>query len=265
MTDKTANWLDLSAHGLKLSLVQFPSGERRAILAGMAPQSPDYAWALENGFERPANKERPFLILRGDSVPTARLMARFKQAVVRKMPVSEILQVVSAPQVERARQPVRESVIRDTTFLGLNHLGQSVYTCATGRFLRADDKSDAVPEGSVDSPSLFLRAATGNDLALCADGLVRRMARGEVLRSEDIRSFGATVHGLAQPMTQFDSRLRSVQEAIEAAVQRQVERSHGDPESVFREAVSLLERQPPFIYRSTDSMILQQYSTGVVA
>ncbi|TET01646.1 strawberry notch C-terminal domain-containing protein [Burkholderia cepacia] len=263
MTEKTANWIDLSAHGLKLSLVQFPSGERRAILAGVVPQSSDYTWALENGFERPANKERPFLILRGDAVPTSRLMARFKQAVVRKMPVGEILQVVSAPKAERVRQPVRESQVKDTTFLGLNHLGQSVFTCATGRFLRADDKSEAVTEGSIDSPALFLRATSGNDLALCADGLVRRMTRGEVLRSEDIRSFGATVHDLAQPMTQFDSRLRGVQEAIEAAVQRQVERSHGDPEAVFREAVSLLERQPPFIFRSTDSMILQQYSTPI--
>lgn len=253
-------WIDLSGHGLKLTLVPFTDGENRAVLQGIARGSEDWEWAVKNGFNQSNNPDRHWLIMSGHSIPVDKLLGRFPKGKRIETTLKAALQ--PAKTLLQNEQEIAAQ-FKATRFLGLNALGQRVYECPAGRFIRTADDEPAVSEDSASNPANFLRGNTPEQLALCAEGLVQRMLAGDVLRSDDLRIFAATVYGEAEPLPAQDQRLRQVQEAVEAATQREVEKMGGAVEQTFRSATRLLERQPPFVFRTSASMTLQQYSTPI--
>jgi excinuclease UvrABC nuclease subunit len=59
-----------------------------------------------------------------------------------------------------------------------------------------------------------------------------------------------------------NTRLRQAQEAIEAAMQRQLTRAADTPtDEAFSYAVALTDKQPVFSFRTSTSVENQQYST----
>lgn len=261
MAEQLVTWLDLSPHGLHLGALRFPDGKLRVILVGlkqqMTPESDDWKWALGQGFQ-PSISGR-FLYREGSEMHPPRFLAQFPKAKVVQMARSQIIRVVPAKGQDPAA--VGDAEVRAAIPLGFNYLGQMVYEGATGRFIR--DSDGARHENDLNAPPAFLRGASPDALALCADGLVETMVRGTVMRSTDLRRFASIVlDGTRDPVDEHDPRLRGVQEAVEAAMQRRLEREVSGPdEDAFKFAVQLIERQPPFVFRTGSSIELQQYST----
>ncbi len=255
---KMAKWIDLSSYGLKLSAMRFPDGRVRIIFNGTEPGGSDWNWALSaQGFS--ASRSNTFLFRDGGKLDFAPFLKRFPKAVIESWPIGKIMHIVSPDNIKSKRVEVEA---RSRDILGVNHLGQTVYEGATGRFIKAEEGGSSLSETESKNPALFLRVANDADLALCADGFIERMVRGEVMYADDMRRFGGVVFGEPKSLESNDARLRQVQEAIEAAMQRRLEREVTEPNAAaFEMAVMLSERQPNFIYRTSTSVAKQQYST----
>lgn len=266
------DWLDLSPYGATLAALRFPDGKLRIVISGFADGGGDWNWLCDNLNFRPT-VSRSMLVRDGARIELKRLAEKFPKARRVKLPPNKIIRIATATpaaaaRVEQSSQSPSDDGAKDVELrtaipLGLNHLGQQVFEGAAGRFVRQDGRAAALGEGEINSPAVFLRASTNEDLAFCADGFVEQMLRGTVMRADDLRRFAHTIYengtGLVAPV---DSRLRRVQEAVEKAMQRRLQREITAPDSdAFNLAVSLLERQPNFIYRTGSSMDLQQYST----
>lgn len=257
---KLISWLDLSEHGAQLAAFRFPDGKIRIVLAGLREGGSDWNWAVDTQQFIPTNS-RTALFRQGSKIDLAPFLRHFPRAKRVDLPPNKIVRVVTPSNAPTAR-PL-DVDLRAARPLGLNHLGQSVFEGAAGRFIRSQGTgAPAQTENEINSPAVFLRAASEADLALCADGLVEMIVQGSVLRAEDLRRFAGVIFGLPGEMTVADHRLRRVQEAIEAALQRRLQKDVAVPDrNAYDLAVRLLERQPPFIYRTSSSIENQQYST----
>lgn len=255
MTD-AVDWIELSEYGAKLSVLRFPDARTRVVLTGIKEGSDHWRWAESCGYR--ASPNRLALFTDDTRVNFTKFMAQFPLAKRVRLPRNHIVRIVS-PSGQRAAKA--EVELKSARTLGLNHLGQSVYESAAGRYVQPAEGNRPISEREA-HPSVFIRGNSIEDLALCADGFVEEMVRGETMRADDLRRFAGVVYGLPGAMPVGDVRLRSVQEAIEAAMQRRLEKaaSIADHEA-FRWAVALTERQPPFIYRTSSSVENQQYST----
>lgn len=260
--EKTVKWVDLSAYGdgavIKV-LPDAPGQQGMLVLLGIDPESAE-GRAVATGLGFRAVKGRPAMLRMGSTLPSA-ILKLLPKARVRDMRVSEI--VYSSRVANESNTKDLDVLLRTATFLGLNHVGHEVYAGANGRFMRMEGGVHDERQGG--AGSLYLRAGNNEELALCADGFVEQMMRGKVMRSDDLRTFAATVHSLAtRQMDVEDLRLRQTQEAIEAAIgRRQAREFPVVTEDGFRLAVKLLEHQPPFAFRTSESVMLQQYSTPV--
>lgn len=250
------DWIDLSEYGAKLSVLRFPDARTRVVLTGIKDGSEHWRWAESCGYR--ASPNRLALFTEDTRVNFTKFMAQFPLAKRVRLPRNHIVRIV-APGSQRAVKT--EVELKSARALGLNHLGQGVYEGVAGRYVQPTEGSRPISEREA-HPAVFIRGNSNEDLALCADGFVEEMVRGETMRADDLRRFAGVVFGLPGAMPLGDARLRSAQEAIEAAMQRRLEKaaSLADHEA-FRWAVVLTERQPPFIYRTSTSVENQQYST----
>lgn len=255
---KQVNWIDLSAYNARLIPMRFPDGRIRIILQGLQQGGQDWNWAIAAlGFS--TARSGTFLYREGGKIDLGPFGKRFPKAKSINKPINEIMQFSTAPGATTKKIEVDA---RSKNILGMNHLGQMVCEGATGRYIQTDGGTIALSESESKNPALFLRAVTDSDLALCADGFVERMVRGEMMHSEDLRRFGSVVFGEEKPLPASDLRLRQVQEAVEAGMQRRLEKEMIGPSAeAFELAVMLTERQPNFIYRTSSSVANQQYST----
>lgn len=269
MAEQTLDWIDLSAHGAQMAALRFPDGKIRIVLSGLRDGGADWNWAVEKQGFTPS-RNRIALFREGGKVEFKPFLDHFKNARQVKMPRSKILRVVSvpAPQVAGASPTAptpnaADLEARTAIPIGINHLGQQVFEGGAGRFIRNAQGGETITESEMNTPAVFLRAPTAADLAQCADGLVESMVRGTVLRADDLKRFASIIlDGKTSLMDVADVRLRRVQEAVEAAMQRRLERDSVAPDrAAFDLAVAMIERQPPLIYRTSSSIELQQYST----
>lgn len=254
---KLVDWIDLSAYNARLNALKFPDGRIRVVLQGLEPGSGDWNWVMSTlGFS--ASKSNTFLFREGSTIQLGLFAQRFPRAKRVKLPPNRITQLVTLDNRKSKRVDIDA---RAADVLGLNYRGQTVCAGVGGRYIQ-DGASQYLSESESRNPALFLRAVTDADLALCADGFVERMVRGEMMYSEDMVRFAGIVYGEDKPMEAHDARLRGVQEAIEAAMQRRLERDVSEPDpTAFGMAVALMERQPTFVFRTSSSIENQQYST----
>jgi len=247
------NWLDLSGHGAKLSLFQLPDKSVNLILSGVSEHSQEWNEVLKLGFE--PSKSRRNLIRAGTDIQTSALRALFPKNKIVATPVDEVWLRIKG-QAQDARNE-----LQDTQELGWNYRGQTVFSGASGRFIRLDDGS-VFNEKNGDEPALYLRAISATDIARSADGFVLRMLAGQVMDTGDLRHFAQIIYADDTLPAPTDPRLRTVQEAIEGSAQRHLSSNfRRADESAYLAAVQLLEHQPTFAFRTSNSVENQQYST----
>ncbi len=260
-------WLDLSAHNVKLRLFQLTDKTVNLVLTGVVPNSPEWSAVQALGFE--PSRSGKTLIRAGTDIQTGALRRIFPSNAVRDTPVSEVWIRVTGQTPDAPQQA------QDRSIVGRNVTGNVVRTDSDGaRYVTFSDgqvsrERDIEPDAmagndfpSATLASMFLRAPTPQALALCADAFVGEMLAGRNMDSGDLRHFGGIVFGESRSLEISDARLRIVQEAVEAAMQRCLSTRHKSvDETAFKLAVALAEHQPTFAYRTSTSIENQQYST----
>lgn len=255
MADKKARWLDLNKPGCGLYAHQLPSsGQTHLVVTGVEIGSKEFQSLFKIGFRRSVSGRT--LVRAGGKFRKSEFLDAFPGSFEREFEVSKILLLSS----EHSEQKADLSGARP---LGVNYLGHEVFEGADGRFTRTQEgtMSERAP-GSLDA--MFLKATSEDNLRLCADGFVRAMEGGRVMRADDLRAFAASIFGNAGSKIESDDpRLRGVQEAVESSIFRKVAESGGRQASrdAFMYARKLYEHQPGMVYRTSESMINQQYST----
>lgn len=255
--NKVMQWLRLGCRNSVLLKIEMPDGSFAVGINGLTPSDSEWQKLVSiNGFQPSASGR---LLMRHKPVSLSEMRQVFPFCSVdAKYPVERVY-VRRNHVVDRAILPDTQASI----LIGKNYLGNNVYTTATGtRFIVGEGK-DPISEESISIAPYFLRMKNKDDIDFCADGFVLRLADGENLRPIDIRKFCATIYG-EESVEETDSRLRGVQEAIEAAIFRNIYRefvTHGDIKKSFKWACGLTDRQPVMEFRTSESIALQQYST----
>ncbi|SEI14541.1 strawberry notch C-terminal domain-containing protein [Paraburkholderia hospita] len=267
-TPASMKWLDLSAHGVKLRLFQLNDKTVNLVLTGVIPASTEWTAVQALGFE-PSRSGRT-LIRNGTDIQTGALRKIFPSNVIRDLPLSEVWIRVTGQAAETSEQQQQDRAV-----IGRNPLGHVVrrdddgtryVTFADGTVSRERDLQAGAMEGddaaSAALAASYLRATSPQALALCADAFVDEMLAGKNMDSSDLRHFGGLIYGEARSLEISDKRLRTVQEAVEAAMHRCLFDRHQQANAeAFTLAVALAERQPTFAYRTSTSVENQQYST----
>ena len=252
-----SQWIDLSAHDARLVVYTAPGAATRLALKGVMPKS-SQAKALETIGFKLGNDGKTFL-REGTKIGMGEIAPIFPRARVRDMDPAQIVIKTAAPLIEEGSPPP----VSDPVFLGLNHLGQEVYAGHDGRFLRIKDEQDrTVRETDGAQGALFLRPATQEDVAQCADGFVQYMLQGNHATAETIKQVAAVWYDQKESVPNHSPLLRTVQEAIESAIGRAISERYSvaTPEA-YADAVRVYELQPPMVFRSSTSVANQQYST----
>lgn len=254
-------WIDTGTPA-KIKLAKLPDGNWSLVIVGVEPRSNAWRASFAAGFS-PSSSGRT-LVRQKASFTRNEMQAIFPNLTVVSVPKETTFLYSIASGAEQASRMDISSALP----LGLNYLGQEVFQGVSERFIRIQDggqspaSSRSVTESSTGVPAAFLYGKSPSDLALCADGFVLRMDH-EMLRPMDIRKFGGIVHGHQSMLDPSDTRLRSIQEAIEAAMVRHFASyaKDGATESAYQLATKIVNHQPEFIFRSSSSVINQQFST----
>lgn len=162
------------------------------------------------------------------------------------------------------------SEVRKNEFIGMNDQGCEVYETAGSRYvIDRDGKQINESSVAVENPSFFLRMnGKDDDFAAIADGFTKRMALGTAMRPLDLRKLLNTVRGQAGACTEDDPQLRTLQEAVEASMQRRVHNEFksqfntgGVDKDSFNFSLKLMLNAPTAIFRTGSSVVNAQYST----
>ncbi|OIR05991.1 hypothetical protein GALL_117880 [mine drainage metagenome] len=254
---KMMQWVRLNKGNAVMLKIEMPDASFVIGVDGLRPADPEWQKLVSILNFRPSASGR--LLLRAGVVVLREIREVFPNVKVdENYPVDQIF-VMRSKVVNRAVIPDTQASI----LIGKNYLGQDVFVTATGARYIAGKDGTPVSEESISVAPAFLRAKAEGDIDLCADGFVLRML-GENLRPEDLRKFCAIIHGEDEPVEETDGRLREVQEAVEAAILRNILREfaeHGDIKRSYARASMLLGHQPTFAFRTSQSIALQQYST----
>lgn len=222
---------------------------------------------LQLGFFHPHRTKGRALVRRDAKFSLGEIRQVFPGAAAVLMPAVDAMHI--APPRTVAFQPATPQLQEKLDGLsirplGRNGLGERVYEGDEGRFVVGGDGKAEVEQAGQDEPR-YLRSADAVSLAGCADGFVAEMAAGRVMRADDLRAFASDVTGISMPDLSGSSRMREVQEAVEAAMVRFIHKfaaAQGRSEAeVFAMSSQLLERQPSFAARTSSSVALQQYSS----
>lgn len=220
----TRPWPDLSHYGLYFGFVTMPNGEKRLVMVDETNTWSSLARSM--GFQQ--SRWVGLWVkssLKFDIPSFATIFPRGKKVSltteqIGKMISERILsrQAYRLSQIGRPKNrswhPTRPAAkkpeaivtepdsgvpadiaVRQTLYLGLNHLGQDVYESGDGkRFIKVHDQVAANEQDDTSSP-LFLRSASNDDLVLCASGLVAEIVSGKTLHSEDFARYLHAVFG----------------------------------------------------------------------
>lgn len=270
--NKLVKWIqlnDASDPELRLVRVAFPSGTKRLVLVGAkkVDDNPELQQKLQAiGFY----KSRSGFMVRDDlAFSLSQIQRAFPKAVPAQMPVNDVIRIMPAAQAAAGPAAVPDEAVAANNAimaaipLGLNHLGQTVYSGEDGRFI-ADLKNHIIREADVRSPAAFLYARSPDDMALCADGFVREIVNGKVCRFDDLKRFASIVTEYPEAEIIHTPLLRQVQESMEAALVRHLRRNSRDlGRAAYNLAIRMEEGQPPLGARTSDSLTLQQFSTAL--
>lgn len=151
-------------------------------------------------------------------------------------------------QPEPERTVTADVAIRQTVFLGVNHLGHRVYEAGDGlRFTRSQEDvrdSEAEPNGG----PAFLRASSEGDLHLCALGMVTQMQEGSTLHSEDFARYVGAIFGEAS----IDDKevVNRFQRVVDDAMLEIAARQGGTDVNAYELALKLHENRPRYWRKS---------------
>lgn len=263
-----AVWIDLTAYGGRLQLMQVPSRGRYLVVT-LGAEHQDlrrlgFSWWPRSNVWGKASEP-----LKIDEWQKA-----FPAALIHELPLNEIrltprfVHSAKSGRVDNANSQTAQGAVSNEAEvslmqvkqLGRNFRGDQVMEGVDGRFLRLDDQT--IMEGSSDlSRAAFLRASLSdaNELAMCADGFVLDIDVGRERKSfQDLVKFGRVIAGDLGP---DDPRFRQLQEAIEAAIVRRISKDGTASRDAFDLAVRLNDGQPTMKARTSSSVALQQYST----
>ncbi len=252
-------WIETGVNA-KIKNIEMPDGSFAIGIIGITAF--DYAWqkALSELNFKVSVSGR--VLLRQGTIRFSEVKAMFPNAKIADLDKNDVFIYRKKP-ADRTISQDSQSVV----FLGKNYLGQEVYQSAIGsRFIKPLDVNAAnVSEDGNLAAGLFLKAVNPGDIELCADGFIVR-AETEYLRPQDLKLFCGIIHGETKPVETSDLRLREAQEAIEAAFNRRVNKhfklsANKDLHELFKFAENLQSRLPNMIYRTSESIALQQYST----
>uniref|UniRef100_UPI003F4956A7 strawberry notch C-terminal domain-containing protein n=1 Tax=Cupriavidus taiwanensis TaxID=164546 RepID=UPI003F4956A7 len=268
-------WLDLSAHNARLALYQADDRTTHLIVAGVASGSQQWQELEALGFVASASGKT--LIREGADLNSRALRQIFPRAAIADMEVSRVwikakAQTASQKSTRHDAEPRKRSADSDVRQLGVNHAGHPVFEVKSGRFYRYqgsqvyEDRSYIAAGATANERSArgaeWLRADDDTGLQFCADGFIQEMLGGRNMRQADLRLFAQAAFGAEKPLAASDTRLRQAQEAIEAAMQRELTRTADSAtDEAFAHAVSLSDKQPVFTFRTSTSVENQQYST----
>lgn len=253
------DWIDTKHHSAKLFVTKLPTSETAMVIAGLTPAMTEWKAALDAGYT--VSRSGKYLmrpLSAGEKLSMGAIRTIFPRSVPIKMQQNMVFMRTKTDDTSKAAA----SDMRDVSPVGINYLGQEVFEGENGRFVK-DENGKSIRENAAATPAIFLRASDDKNLALCADGLVQRIVNGEVLRSADLRRFAAVASGDPGFMRIDDPRLRYIQEAVEAALQRRQHAMPGVDETAFTFAVKLNENQPALNFRNSTSVTNQQYSTPI--
>ncbi|KVT07368.1 strawberry notch C-terminal domain-containing protein [Burkholderia ubonensis] len=265
---ETMKWLDLSAHGVKLRLFQLNDKTVNLVLTGVNPASAEWTAVQALGFE--PSRSGKTLIRSGTDIQTGALRKIFPSNAIRDLPLSDVWIRVTGQAADTSEQRQQDRAVLGRNALGYvvrrDEDGTRYLTFADGSVSRERDLQPDAMSGDDDASaalaSSFLRATSPQALALCADAFVDEMLAGKNMDSADLRHFGGIVYGEPRSLEIADPRLRTVQEAVEAAMHRCLFSRHQHANAdAFKLAVALAEHQPTFAYRTSTSVENQQYST----
>ena len=155
-------------------------------------------------------------------------------------------QVLSTETVEESRGSLSpEAALRQTLFLGMNHLGQEVFESGDGmRFARSGDRIVAREYADTSLSPTFLRAATDDDLIMVAAGMVREIDSGKRLHSDDFIRFVDAVHGAGA--SEDKEAVARFHAALDRAMLERVAAIEGAGQDAFAAALRLHEGRPSF-------------------
>lgn len=263
-----AVWIDLTAYGGRLQLMQVPSRGRYLVVT---------LGAEHQDLRRLGFSWWPRSNVWGKASETLKIddwQKLFPAALVHELPLNEIrltprfVHSAKSGRTDRTNFQTAQGAVSNAaevslmqvSQLGRNFRGDQVMEGVDGRFIRLDDQTTM--EGSSDlSRAAFLRASLEDpdELSLCADGFVLDMDVGRQRKSfQDLVKFGRVIAG---ELGADDPRFRQVQEAIEASIVRRISKEGDLSRDAFDLAVRLNDNQPTMKARTSSSVALQQYST----
>jgi hypothetical protein len=233
-------WADLSDYSIELFYLRFPDGQPRLVFRGSTAP-----------FERAIISQLKFtktnsgaLVRDGGRINFQEIQKIFPKARVVDMLSTRVIRTASERD-QRMAQVAEEITLRQARPLGLNHLGQEVFQGVMGRFVRAGGAGGGlIREDQAQSPAIFLRAASDEALALCAQGFVDQMMRGRSMKKGDFEVFVRTVYDIPS-IPKGDGRAIRVNQAIELAMaKRWLSETAGPDRHAFGVAIRLHEAQP---------------------
>lgn len=186
----------------------------------------------------------------GGKSPAARRLSWHPSRVQQK-PVAKSLSAGGhaerTPAADEAPQAniSADVAIRQTAYLGMNHLSQEVFESGDGmRFTKSGDVVIA-REAELGGPS-FLRVSANNeaDTLVCAAGLVNELDAGRTLHADDFERYLRAMHG--SDALEDSDLAGSFQKAIDQSLLDFVGRVPGLGRDAFNNALRLHEGRPSY-------------------
>lgn len=296
------DWPDLAAYGLHFGVIDIPNLGRRLV---MVDETNSWgALARKLGFQHSRwlgiwLKESLDLALPMDVFPRGRILSRtpadIQEDISRRLVAQKKVRISEAV---RARSPNRNAwrpdggsdasvgskpamaaaaeapqiealplgtALRQTIFLGLNHLGQSVYELGDGTRQTMQNDAVVAREGEQPAPH-FLRAQNDEDLVSVASGMLKEIDAGSRLGSADFERYVAAALSTdfaSEDASSIDSDVMRFHRALDAALLKRLQAEDlGTDRDRFAEALKLHDGRPP--YRRTTGTLPTPLPLSVV-
>lgn len=274
----TTKWIDLSEVNVYLGEQRLASGQTRMVLLDMDGMG-DPAKLAAIGFDPMPGVPSAMRGIYVRQRVAEQLSARALGAAL-GVPKVPVVQVTAAQITETFKRKANEryqanmgAMLATALPLGVNYSGYDVFESPEGRFVRNGDGrvSFEVSEGGKRlGRAAFMRADSGLDLRLVADGIMHMIRRGQRLKSADVHRLASVAFADHLPESEsLDERAKAspeqvheLQEAIEAAAYRGFQADTPTlTEDSFQEAKAIYYALPAAQSRSATTLTLQQYST----
>lgn len=259
-------WPDLSGYGIVLGSLKLPSGEERLVLIDESGRFEKIAPRI--GFVK--TRWDGVYSRNGGKINASQLMAVFPRVKTVRLSRDEIRRSVARRIIRKTEESEAglsmDAAMKQSRFLGLNHIGQEVFEGEGGRFIRNLDAGGNVLLEKDDTPALFLRAPDDQSLRLCAEGLIHEIMAGRILRSDNLTRFLNAVYpdrGLLTDGHDQPEVLNKVNAAIESAIINRLAKEASIPDRhAFGVALRLHEGQP--VRFQSDGELMTPAPIGVV-